>query len=83
MYQIPNCDISIPILRVALYSILRIINSNYFLDDQSQTLKININCTKDIIDIFVNFAFNYYYWTMVSDNRTSSLQLQLASKTRT
>lgn len=72
MYQIPNCDISISTLRVALYSILRIINSNYFLDDQSQTLKININCTKDIIDIFVNFAFNYYYWTMVSDNRTSN-----------
>ena len=82
MYQIPNCDISVPTLRVALYSILRIINSNYFLDDQSQTLKININCTKDIIDIFVNFAFNYY-WTIVSDNRTSSLQLQLASKTQT
>lgn len=33
MYQIPNCDISISTLRVALYSILRIINSNYFLDD--------------------------------------------------
>lgn len=35
-------------------------------------MKININCTRDIIDIFVNFAFNYYYWTMVSDNRTSN-----------